>query len=425
MNTVHLEQARALLTHLTTESDQQYGFGSMSCALYDSAWVSRIQKQEENNKTWLFPECFQYVLASQQADGSWPSYASPIDGVLNTASALLALHSRSDDPDWQSDVSREDIPTRITSGTTALAALLNKWDVLRTEHVGFELLVPALLESLEQIGTPFHFPGKAALLSLQEAKLRKFKPEMLYGDMKLTALHSLEAFVGKIDFDRLTHQKSFGSMMASPSSTAAYLMNASKWDVEAEAYLRHVVKAGPGHGSGGVPSAYPSTYFEYSWILSTLLKAGFTEESLGPELVQTLSTTLVEGLLQGQGTLGFARSIDSDADDTAKAILALNLMGKPTSPEGLVKAFEVGKHFMTYPRERDSSFSVNCNVLEALLHCPNPAPHTPQIEKTARFVYNWWYKSNDPIRDKWVSLDILLTVVTDHGRTYALRTQQC
>lgn len=69
-----------------------------------------------------------------------------------------------------------------------------------------------------------------------------------------------------IDFDKVAHHKVHGSMMASPSSTAAYLLNVSNWDDEAEAYLRQVIKSGAGRGSGGVPSAYPSMHFEYSWV---------------------------------------------------------------------------------------------------------------------------------------------------------------
>lgn len=49
--------------------------------------------------------------------------------------------------------------------------------------------------------------------------------------------------------------------MASPSSTAAYLMHTTTWDNEAEDYQRHVISEGEGRGGGGVPSALPSTHF--------------------------------------------------------------------------------------------------------------------------------------------------------------------
>ncbi|KAL2015847.1 hypothetical protein VTK56DRAFT_4694 [Thermocarpiscus australiensis] len=96
----------------------------------------------------------------------------------------------------------------------------------------------------------------------------------------MTAVHSLEAFTDKIDFDKVAHHKVNGSMMGSPSSTAAYLMNASHWDKEAEAYLRHVIKAGTGQGNGGLPSAYPFTYFEYTCFSLRFLEQGSLPQTL-------------------------------------------------------------------------------------------------------------------------------------------------
>jgi hypothetical protein len=254
---------------------------------------------------WLFPQCFLFLLSSQRQDGSWESYSSEIDGILNTAASLLALHRHLVDPFQISHIPSGDLLRRIDAGKVALQNMLTEWDVEATEHVGFEILVPALLNYLEDAGHFFRFPRRDVLMKIRAEKLRKFKPEYLYGEIKLTPLHSLEAFIGTIDFDRLCHQKSFGSMMASPSSTAAYLMNVSKWDDESEEYLRHVVTAGPGWGSGGVPSAFPTTHFEYSWVLSTLLTAGFSDASLGSEQVASLLGTLCSAFEQENGNLGF------------------------------------------------------------------------------------------------------------------------
>ncbi|KAL9034313.1 MAG: hypothetical protein Q9214_007099 [Letrouitia sp. 1 TL-2023] len=55
---------------------------------------------------------------------------------------------------------------------------------------------------LEQEGIFFDFAGREQLLNVRAKKLSKFKIEMLYSKMQNPALHSLEAFIGKIDFDR-------------------------------------------------------------------------------------------------------------------------------------------------------------------------------------------------------------------------------
>src|SRR5947209_10496167 len=82
--------------------------------------------------------------------------------------------------------------------------------------------------------------------------------------------------------------------------------------------------------------------------------------------------------------------------------MAMNLLGKPTVPRALIQAYESKEYFITYPGERTPSFSVNCNVLDALLHSPNPSDYIVQIQKAARYLCKRWYESNDPIMDKWV-----------------------
>lgn len=255
--------------------ESKHGFGSMSPAVYDSAWLAMLSKPVGGNKVWLFPECLDYVLSQQQEDGSWPSYASAIDGILNTAASLLCLQRHLNA--LAATDNQIDFAYSVDRAKTALQRLLDQWHVASTVHVGFEIVVPALLEYLDAEGMRFTFPGYQDLLNINAAKLGKFKPEYLYGTAQLTALHSLEAFIGKIDFDKVIHHKVDGSFMASPSSTAAYLMHASVWDDDCEQYLRRVVRNGAGRGGGGVPSAWPSTTFEATWVsvavASTLFQA--------------------------------------------------------------------------------------------------------------------------------------------------------
>lgn len=246
-------------------ADSDVGF--MSCAVYDTAWVAMVAKPTAaGGRQWLFPQCFDYILDAQQEDGSWPTYAAPIDGILNTAASLLAVKKHADTPHQISTPSPEDLEKRIVRGTAALERLLNAWDVDTTAHVGFEFLVPTLLQLLEEEGIRFAFPGRAALMAQNRAKLAKFKIEYLYTEHKTTAIHSLEAFLPSLDYNKVRHHKEFGALMASPSSTAAYLMSCSPWDDESESYLRDVIKLGAGRGSGGIPSAFPSTYFELTWV---------------------------------------------------------------------------------------------------------------------------------------------------------------
>lgn len=398
------QQAHALIDQLVYGHDPVYGFGSMSCTIYDSAWVSMVSERPSNQHAWLFPECFRYVLSSQRDDGAWDSYVSQIDGILNTAASLLSLSKHVARPLLLTDISRVDLEGRILKATAALQAQLEVWDVEATEHVGFEVLVPAMLRFLEDQGLRFHFPAESMLKEINEKKMAGFHPTQLYKSERSTILHSLEALVGMVDFDQLRHHKTFGSMMASPSATSAYLMFSKTWDDEAEAYLRHVVtvKSDTSTCSGsGVPSAFPSTYFEFAWTLCSLLEAGFDVDELGADEVERIGQILADALVEGQGLIGFAPLVGSDADDTSKAILALSLLDRPVSPRQLLDAYETSSHFKTYSKERNPSFSTNCNVLLALLYTAQPSDYLSQIEKIATFLCNSCWVSDGPSKDKW------------------------
>ncbi|KAJ5664044.1 Phyllocladan-16-alpha-ol synthase [Penicillium longicatenatum] len=393
--------ATALVDRLTERIEDSHGLGFMSPAIYDTAWVSMIQKFVGEEKKWLFPECFVYILDGQLEDGGWVTYASQIDGILNTAASLLSLKRHFNAPLQNSTISHDSLEERINGATRSLQALLQAWDVDATLHVGFEILVPALLGYLEAEGIDFFFPGRDRLFTIRDQKLARFKPEFLYAPIQTTALHSLEAFIGLIDFDRVRHHKVNGSFMASPSSTAAVLMHASEWDDECEEYLHYVIQNASGKGSGGVPSAFPSTIFEITWTLSTLLKAGFALDQESLPSVQKARLLLHNTIIANEGTMGFVPHVCADADDTAKTILVLNLLQQQVSPDAMLKAFETEHHFKTYPHERDPSFSANCNVLLALLHTNNPSQYAHQIEKATCFLHTHFLESELKVRDKW------------------------
>ena len=100
-----------------------------------------------------------------------------------------------------------------------------------------------------------------------------------------------------------------------------------------------------------------------------------------------------------------------DADDSAKGISSLNMLGAQTSPERLVEQFDAPECFRTFPSERNPSFTANCNILKALVSSPSPEVYSQQIEKVARYICSLWSHSNGPIRDKWVSfLPYLITL---------------
>lgn len=258
-------RANKLIKQLTPHGCEDQSLGSATVAIYDTAWVAMISKVTDRKARWVFPECFQFLLNSQLPDGGWESHGSIDDKILNTMAALLAMIKHKNAQSLDNDEDPFGLETRIKKARISLEKSLQQWDVESAVHVGFEMLVPALLKMLETEKMSFIFPQQQSLEALNQTKLRKFDPEILYDSMT-TMLHSLEAFIGMIDFDKISHHKRFGSMMASPASTAAYLMHCSTWDNEAESYIRKVILEGGGKGSGGLPSMFPSPIFEITWV---------------------------------------------------------------------------------------------------------------------------------------------------------------
>ena len=241
---------------------------SHTLAAYDTAWVSMIIKTVDGNSYWAFPECFQWVIDGQQRNGGWEAANSREDGILNTMAALLAMKRHQSQNVEPSPTYCPDLAFRIEQAVQYLQSKLLCWDVEASMHVGFEIIVPMLLSLLEREQIFFQFSKRQVLIELKEKKLKHFYRELVCGDRKTTLLHSLEAFIGEIDFDGVRHHLTSGSLMGSPSSTAAYLMNCSVWDAEAESYLRDAILRGAGNGKGGVPSVYPCNFFELTWVQS-------------------------------------------------------------------------------------------------------------------------------------------------------------
>ena len=257
-----------LLQQVADSCTAAHGLSSLSCSIYDTAWVSMIKKTIDGVPTWLFPSSFAHILDTQNPDGGWCSgLASDLDIILSTMAALLSLarHRHLRDHTEQSN-GGADLEESISRASSFLRTKLQTWDVTACDQVGFELLVPAHQQYLSEEGIVFSFPGEDYLNTLGLRKRSLFSSELLYGDRPMSLTHSLEALIGAIDFDRLRHRLTFGSMLCSPASTAAYLIQTSKWDDEAEAYIRAALKHGSGNGSGAVPSAFPTTIFEITWV---------------------------------------------------------------------------------------------------------------------------------------------------------------
>ena len=239
------------LLELSSDEGKITRFGSISTAVYDTAWLSMAHHPQDPT-IWCFLECFEALLELQEEDGTWSSTTSQMDGIINTLAALLGLvfrHRASKD---------ESLLPRIGDAKFGVQALLKAWKVEACVHVGFELLVPSLLHQLIKDDMHFSFPGQDRLMQLNEQKLQKFQLEMVYSKHQTM----IEAFVGLVDFDLVRHHCAEEYwILGSPAATVAYLANVSEWDHRAERYLQMLPRK-----DGAVPSAHPTCIFEISWV---------------------------------------------------------------------------------------------------------------------------------------------------------------
>ena len=192
--------------------------------------------------------------------------------------------------------------------------------------------------------------------------------------------------------------------MASPSATSSYLIRVSSWDDEAEAYLRLAISNGAGNNSGGVPRAYPSTDFELTWVVSTLLEARVWVTKDRTEIYKNLILSALDASIQaGKGLVGFAPCIEPDLDDSAKASIIFSLLGRPGFTSRIVKFFESTQGLKTYRAERNPSVSANYNALLSIVLDSDEYPaKTGVIEKVTVFICNTWWSSSGTLSEKWV-----------------------
>lgn len=423
----HITKASLLIRQLVNENDLKYGFGSMTCSIYDTAWVSMVAKNTNGQTRWLFPSSFQYLLNQQEHDGGWQNNTCDNDGILNSLAALLALCRHIRQPS-QIEGDLEDLKQRKSRAIYFLETKFSSWTVDSTvTRSNLQPLIAELLQMLVCEGLQFSFAGRNLFLDERGRGNPNGKYCTVYGDLKTAAIGLSEGRGGGIDFDRVGQHKILASILASPASTAAYLMDCSTWDDEAEAYLIHIVSLS-GSQSGGVPTKFPTTIFEMTGAITVLLANGFSRKDLGSKSLETAATYLEDRLKLQSGVTEFARYVEANADNTAKTISTLCVLGQAISPHSLNVRHEARQYFKTCTHERIVNFSTNCHILKALLDLlPGNSEQMYQIETTVRFLCNCWWTTNGMIEDQLVRriVHLDLTELTYWSRTHLQITPLC
>jgi hypothetical protein len=174
------DKANALLKKVIDQYDEEHEVGTITSSIYDTAWVSMISKSINGKTEWIFPETFQYILDTQSSVGGWQVDFPLIDAIVNTLACLLSLKRHQSTIHLWNE-SEDSITHRVDNAITFLNNKLDEWDVITSERVAFELIIPTLFELLEmEFGIAFAFRDRNTLLTINRKKMAMIDYSMIY-----------------------------------------------------------------------------------------------------------------------------------------------------------------------------------------------------------------------------------------------------
>lgn len=385
------------------EQEKNLGKGIVLPVAYDTAWLARVPDYPDTNRL-AFPQALDYLRAYQLKDGSWGSEIYNAHGnTLSTLSAIIAL--------TQCDNAKDQ--KRIAKGIGRLISLAEDLKEEAYETIGFELLLPALLNEChyfniqlpEQLND-YYRPYQQA----QEEKIQLIKKyHELYGDDQPASWWFNLEMIGLNA--KLQHNTAFevnekmfsnaGSVAASPAATA-YLLSVMRYRGKnipnAETFLKNLMNLS--NDQNAIPNVYPIDEFELSFAANYLFDAGLTTSN---ELLSSLVKQVSESWNKRKnGGLGYSSHFFIDPDCSANGLRALMLAGyqKNLKPDVLLEFFN-GECIETYAGERNPSVSSNIHTLMALRLFQSSALAQKAVTKIHQWLRGKANTKGPIFTDKW------------------------
>ena len=394
-----------------TESANYPDEGRMNGVAYDTAWVGRVK---DSYGSPLFPQCINWLVENQKADGSWGSCVNHIqDRILSTLVSILAL-SETDKPRYASQIRRGE------------SYIWDHVDQLGTEYrrlAGIELIFPTLMREAEEGGLnlPFHTQKYE---TEKKSKLDKIDPSLWY--KKCTTLpYSLEFLGEAVDMNRISALFSAnGSVFNSPSTTA-YVFSHTR-NQHAFAYLKRTLSK---TGNGSIMTVHPFEIFESGWMIYNFM--------LGGIIVPDVYGKFSQFFMQCMTPRGWGASVYfplPDADDTAIIAQVLAQNGVTIDPS-LFEQYLIGNHLVTYGfEETESSITTNIHVFDFLKKCRNSKQAEEMTEHIFRFIQQemrqpgywedkWHISPYYPTSHAIIALSSVDDYLTSRGISWLLETQ--
>lgn len=352
---------------------KEMGSGYMSQNAYDTSWVARMISIDSD----ISNLALNWLCKNQLPDGSWGArqFVYYHDRVICTLGAMIALTHRG---------RRMADKARIEQGLKALESITsNATRGLASDPggatVGFEMIVPTLLQEAERLGIIKH-QGDRILGKL--SRLRTQKLEKLRG-MKINRFitPAFSAEMAGLDGQHLLEidnlQDNNGSLAHSPSATAYYIMYVRD-DPKAVNYIRNYLAK-----DGGAPDVAPFDVFEPAWILWNLSLTSNLDETTKKLAKPHLD--FLANVWNVQRGIGHASEYaPKDGDDTGLVYEVLSRFGYDVSIDAVL-SYEEEKYFRCFDLEANPSVSANIHILGALKQAGFMGD-APPVKKILRFL---------------------------------------
>lgn len=377
---------------------QELGSSRIYSSAYDTSWIAQLAKFDEP----MGFKALDWLRENQLPDGSWGNdhVAYGHDRVVCTLASMVSLAR------WGKESDKKHIERARIGLDVAMNRLVTD---IAGATVGFEMLVPDLLETAYELGA---INRKEDLNRVRAYPVAHYydnndetgrrQSDIVYQRLrdgkarKLAALPNglinrwvTLAFSAEMAGERETHlidadniQEANGSVACSPSATAYYALNINPAEEQALTYLRNI--AGRNwRNDGGIPEIAPFDAFEIGWSLWNLA----LPESLDDELL-TLTQPHLDFLgnawTPGKGVGFSAFYTPKDGDDTCLLHETLNRYGRELDIEAVL-SYEKDNHFRCYDLESDASVGVNIHVLGTLRQAGLPVKH-PSVQKVINYI---------------------------------------
>ncbi|NOK63857.1 MAG: hypothetical protein GFH27_549357n24 [Chloroflexi bacterium AL-W] len=356
-------------THIDhVKAAKKWQMPTVDPVVYDTAIVGCLNNSDN---TPSFPHIFDWLVTQQDSDGTWGSrYWHAYDRLVNTLAAIRCL--------YQAQIASDTIERAVTQIPNLLARLKDD----DHETVAFELIAPALLDWCYHRGLPVPLD---TLPDERHRRIQRLKSRTLH-----TSIFSLES-LDDIPLETAHWVSTYGSMFASPSAAAGYLMQ----DPDHLVLRKHLTWLAS-LNKGGIPAVHPLHTFNAAWQCwyLDLVGQGYSRKA----------QNLRNQVIRSWTTKGASFSDDFpivDADDTALSFVIQSNGGKKLDIN-VFAPYMTSDGARCFPHEFNPSVSANIHILLALRTVAPSAQRDTWISVVLQFLKKiLLQQSNGLLTDKW------------------------